>query len=416
MGFAKILIVDDEPDVEVLIRQKFRHELKTGSLSFVFAGDGQEALDLIGADPEIEIVLTDINMPRMDGLTLLSKLVALPDAPTTVVVSAYGDMANIRTAMNNGAFDFLTKPIEFEDLGATLEKTLSHVRQIKQLAKEREHALQMQTMFSQYFSPAIVKAMLADPNNFNSYAERREGTFLFTDVQGFLSFVENATADQVVELVNAYLEGVTELVFRHGGTVMKIVGDGVYAAFGAPDDDPAHADNAIACALEIDSFAEAFRQQREKAGLAMGLTRIGIHTGEAVIGRFGGEQFFDYAAYGAAVNQASRLEQANKTLGTRICVSAATVDRSTQFRGRPAGNLKVAGSELAMACYEPVTKAHLDDERLGQYNSAYEKLIAGEAGAKSAFAALIGQNSEDGLAAFHLSRILRGEEGVDVTL
>ncbi len=121
---SKILIVDDEADVELLIRQRFRREIREGVFDFLFARHGEEALAFVQADPAIEMVLTDINMPVMDGLTLLTRLHERPNPPIAVIVSAYGDMPNIRTAMNRGAFDFLTKPIDFHDFEVTVQKTL----------------------------------------------------------------------------------------------------------------------------------------------------------------------------------------------------------------------------------------------------------------------------------------------------
>src|ERR1700674_4345277 len=113
---ARILIVDDEPDLEALIQQKFRHQVRDGAVSFLFARDGVEALGVLAANPDVDMVVTDINMPRMDGLTLLKKLQENEEKMSTIIVSAYGDMANIRSAMNGGAFDFITKPIDFPDL------------------------------------------------------------------------------------------------------------------------------------------------------------------------------------------------------------------------------------------------------------------------------------------------------------
>ena len=112
---AKILVVDDEPDLEDLVRQKFRRQIKDGSIAFGFARDGVEALAFLAENGDFDMVVSDINMPRMDGLTLLARLQDEATRFSTVIVSAYGDMANIRTAMNRGAFDFLTKPIDFAD-------------------------------------------------------------------------------------------------------------------------------------------------------------------------------------------------------------------------------------------------------------------------------------------------------------
>ena len=134
---ARILVVDDEPDLEELVRQKFRHQIRDGTVDFLFARDGVEALTVLEANHDIDLVVTDINMPRMDGLTLLQKLQESEDNLSTIIVSAYGDMANIRTAMNRGAFDFLVKPIDFLDFETTIAKTLRYVEVLRE-ARRRE--------------------------------------------------------------------------------------------------------------------------------------------------------------------------------------------------------------------------------------------------------------------------------------
>ncbi|MFT4739090.1 MAG: signal transduction histidine kinase [Cyclobacteriaceae bacterium] len=132
---TRILVVDDEPDLETLIKQRFRKKVKEGDYVFYFAENGQKALDLLETNSEIDLVLTDINMPVMDGLTLLSKLNERQHFLKTIIVSAYGDMENIRTAMNLGAFDFVTKPIDFQDMEVTMAKTIKHILQLRESAE-----------------------------------------------------------------------------------------------------------------------------------------------------------------------------------------------------------------------------------------------------------------------------------------
>ena len=136
-----ILVVDDEPDLETLIRQRFRRRIRKDEMRFVFAHDGVQALEALEGHPEIELIMTDINMPRMDGLTLLNELRTIRPKCRAVVVSAYGDMANIRTAMNRGAFDFVTKPIDFKDLELTIEKTMTHLAMMREALKHRAQLL-----------------------------------------------------------------------------------------------------------------------------------------------------------------------------------------------------------------------------------------------------------------------------------
>ncbi len=141
----KILMVDDEPDLEQLVRQRMRREIRSGQYAFLFAGDGVEALETLGEHQDIDLVLSDINMPRMDGLTLLEKL---PDVDTdirSVVISAYGDMKNIRAAMNRGAFDFVTKPIDFDDLRVTIDRGLQQLEMWREAEASRDKLLTLQS-------------------------------------------------------------------------------------------------------------------------------------------------------------------------------------------------------------------------------------------------------------------------------
>jgi len=141
----KIMFVDDELDLEPLVRQKFRRQIRDGVYDFVFAHNGLEALTKLIEQPEIRLILSDINMPEMDGLTLLSKLKELKSPwLKTVIVSAYGDMENIRTAMNRGAFDFLTKPISFDDLEITINKSLEEIYMIWQRMQEHDELVSIQ--------------------------------------------------------------------------------------------------------------------------------------------------------------------------------------------------------------------------------------------------------------------------------
>src|SRR5215217_8063017 len=154
---ATILVVDDEPDLEALVLQKFRRQIREGAVSFVFAHDGIEALASIEANPGVDMVVSDINMPRMDGLSLLAKLQEADDKKSTIILSAYGDMSNIRTSMNRGAFDFLTKPIDFADLEMTIEKTIRHVEMLREVRRRQSEAERAHAALSRHFSPELAK-------------------------------------------------------------------------------------------------------------------------------------------------------------------------------------------------------------------------------------------------------------------
>ncbi len=140
----KILVVDDEPDLERLVRQRMRRDIRAGRYSFVFARDGVEALELLAQSPDIDMVLSDINMPKMDGLTLLAQIPSVDPNIRAVIVSAYGDMKNIRTAMNRGAFDFITKPIDFDDLRVTIERTLQNLAVWREALASRDKLVKLE--------------------------------------------------------------------------------------------------------------------------------------------------------------------------------------------------------------------------------------------------------------------------------
>jgi adenylate cyclase len=413
---TSILVVDDEPDLESLLVQKFRRQIRDGTLRFLFASDGVEALAVLGADAEVDMVLSDINMPRMDGLSLLAKLQERDHHLSTIIVSAYSDMTNIRTAMNRGAYDFVTKPIDFLDLEATIHKTIRHVEALREAQRRQLAAEQARAALSRYFSPNLADRLASGADVLDFGGARREVASLFTDLTGFTTLVEAIEPSTLGLLLNDYLVGMTDIVFAHDGTVAKIIGDALHVLFGAPSEQPDHAARAVACALELDAFAWSFRQRWNGNGIPLGDTRIGAHAGWAVVGNFGGKKFFDYSAYGDTINVAARLEAANKTLGTRICVSGGLAAKAEGFRGRPVGDLVLRGRAEAIRAFEPFAAGAFASAETQAYLDAFARLEAGDAGAVAAFAALVGRNAGDRLASFHLKRLLNGERGTTITV
>ncbi len=406
-----VLVVDDEPDLESLLVQKFRKQIRDGTLAFLFAHDGVEALELLDENQGVNMMLSDINMPRMDGLSLLTKLQEKDLDLTTIMVSAYSDMANIRIAMNRGAFDFVTKPIDFADLEATIDKTIRHVEAMREAQRRQSVAEQARASLARYFSPNLAERLAADNDALDLGGARRDVASLFTDLTGFTPLVEATEPKELGALLNDYLMGMTDIVFEHDGTVAKIIGDAIHVLFGAPSEQPDHASRAVACALALDGFAQAFCEKCRGKGIALGHTRIGAHAGSAVVGNFGGGRFFDYSAYGDTINVAARLEEANKALGTRICVSRALAEKTEEFHGRPIGDLLLRGRSEPIRAFQPIDPQTSDGSETRAYTEAFLLLEAGDPGAVGAFAALVSRNSDDHLASFHLRRLLNGETG-----
>ena len=204
--------------------------------------------------------------------------------------------------------------------------------------------------------------------------------------------VESLDHKQLAELLSGYLEGMTEVVFAHESTVAKIIGDA------------------------IDAHAERYRQEWEARGAPLGVTRIGVHAGLAIVGSFGGGRLYDNTAYGDTINTAARLEAVNKQLGTRICVSAAAAERAEGFVGRPVGDLLLRGRTEPMRVFEPLRPEERKSRRALAYADAFAKAEARDPGALAAFAALVGESPADTLAQYHLRRLLNGESGTRIEM
>jgi adenylate cyclase len=190
----KILVADDEADLEALIRQKFRRHIREHRYDFVFASNGKEALARLEEHPDTEIVLSDINMPEMDGLTLLSRLNESNPLTKTVIVSAYGDMENIRTAMNRGAFDFVTKPVNFEDLELTMEKTIKYVKQLKDTLQ----AIKENNILKMYVDASVLKFMgTREYENSLTANDNIDASVAFIDICSFTAISEKESPDRI---------------------------------------------------------------------------------------------------------------------------------------------------------------------------------------------------------------------------
>ena len=220
----------------------------------------------------------------------------------------------------------------------------------------------------------------------------------------------------IAPLLNEYLGAMTDIVFAHGGTVIKIVGDALHVLFGAPAEQLDHASRAVACALDLDKSSQEFCKQWKDKGVTLEGTRLGLNAGSAIVGNFGGGRYFDYTAYGDTVNIAARLEAANKQLGIRICVGESVATRVPGFKGRPIGDLLLRGRREALRAYEPLSEEVYGASGTAAYLGAFAKLEAEDPTATSAFAALLGLHSEDHLVSFHLKRLLNGATGVRIAL
>ena len=383
----RILFVDDEPDMEELIKQRLRKHVREEKFILEFAGNGRLALEKLKVYSDIRIIVTDINMPEMDGLTLLSELSKLDRPTRTLVVSAYGDMQNIRSAMNNGAFDFVTKPIDFIDLDLTLEKTVQEILYLLQSLdtkqklqdetieriKAQEDALrqaeentklitQQNILLEEKVAERTLE--LADKNEIlNMELQRSEQlllnilpyetaqelkmsgkavaryypdiTVMFTDFKGFTHIAEKLSPEQLVQEIDEFFTAFDLIMEKNGIEKIKTIGDAYMAASGLPAVNDTHALDMVNAAVDIIEYMEVQRQIRIAANRPVFDIRIGIHTGPVVAGIVGHKKFA-YDIWGDAVNLASRMESSGEA--GQINISQATYDRisssySCIFRG-----------------------------------------------------------------------------------
>jgi len=287
----------------------------------------------------------------------------------------------------------------------------------RHLLVERD-ASRLKTAFTHYLSPDLVAVLARDPDRLRLGGETRPMSFVFTDLEGFTAMTERHGPEALVSLLNRYLDGLCAVAMAHGGTVDKIVGDAVHVMFNAPLDQPDHAARAVACALGMDAFAMGFRDEQRAAGIAFGVTRIGVNTGPALVGNFGGARRFDYTAHGDAINTAARLEAANKTLGTRICVARSTRDACGDGPFRPIATLTLRGKEEGIEVFEPLVRDSAQDEatvaRHVGYLAVFARLMAGDASAEADLLRLHEADPADPILALHARRIRAGERGLRI--
>ncbi|MBY5957556.1 response regulator [Membranicola marinus] len=342
---TKLLVVDDETDLEVLIKQKFRKQIRDKKYEFLFAVNGVDALKKLENEPDVDVVLSDINMPEMDGLTLLSKLNETKPLLRSVIVSAYGDMENIRTAMNRGAFDFVTKPINFKDLTITIEKTIEYTRQIKKTLQ----AIKENNILKMYVDENVLSFM--GSKEYESVllrSETIEATVMFIDVCGFTRISETAPPDTVVHMINTYFDVMVKEIMDQDGFVDKFIGDAVMAVFRGDY----HLDRAVDAALSVRHEINNLPKIKELEDFKPKVS-IGIKSGEMICGNIGSESLkrLDFTVIGDSVNTAARLQDAAEEAQILICEECYNQIKEA-FRCERIGEITMKNKSIPLVVYE----------------------------------------------------------------
>jgi len=344
---VKILVVDDEPDLEVLIKQKFRKKIREQEYEFVFAMNGKHALEQLERHSDVVIVLCDINMPEMDGLTLLSAISEKHALLKSIMVSAYGDMENIRTAMNRGAFDFITKPVNFYDLEVTMEKTIKHVHQMH----ETLNAIKENNILKMYVDETVLNFM--NSREFESSFmtnETIEATVAFIDICGFSAISEREPPDVVVKLLNNYFEVMVKEIIEQNGYIDKFIGDAIMAIFRGDF----HLDRAIDACLAVRKQINELPKSENQVDFVPNVS-IGINSGSMISGNTGSATLkrLDYTVIGDEVNVAQRLQSVAER--GQILITEPNYQKIKEFfQCRRVGELKLKNKAKPVVAYEVI--------------------------------------------------------------
>ncbi len=403
---GKILVVDDISNNRDLLERR----LVRDGHSVCQAADGISALKILGEEA-FDLVLLDLIMPEMNGFDVLQRMKAdeMMRYIPVIINSSLEDSAGAVRCVEAGAFDYLPKPFNPQMLRARIQAGLESKIWTDSERHQREY---IKRAFERFLSPAVVDELINNPNNLSLGGERAEISCVFTDLAGFTTLIETHEPTEVLPQLNRYLDGLCKIVLKHEGTIDKIVGDALHAFFGAPVKQSDHAQRAVSCAMELDRYARAFASEEKASGFGFGQTRIGVHTGVAVVGNFGGESFFDYTAHGDVVNTTARMESANKHLGTTVCVSDKTKELCMSVEFRPVGQLLLKGKSVPVSAFEPIDSTLPKRCPIDAYLPMYELIREQSASAAAEIAQLIETYPDDALLSLYAARIEAGFNGV----
>lgn len=345
---AKILVVDDEADLEVLVKQKFRKQIRENIYEFIFAHNGEQALEKVKEHSDLDVILSDINMPVMDGLTLLTRLPEANPGVKAVMVSAYGDLQNIRVAMNRGAFDFVIKPVDFTDLEITIQKTIQHVHQIKETIK----AIQENNILKMYVDENVLNFMASKEMETSLMKnETLEASVIFIDICGFTALTEQIAPNAVVQLLNSLFDKIVNEIIGQGGHVDKFMGDAVMAVFRGDY----HLDRAIDAALAIKTVLESENEIQIGDKTYKPEISMGVNSGEMVSGNIGSVSLrrLDYTVIGDAVNLAQRLQSVAKA-GQILITEEVYQKAKESFNCKAVGEFTLKNKSNTVHTYEVI--------------------------------------------------------------
>jgi adenylate cyclase len=330
------------------------------------------------------------------ALTLVMGLIAIVAAAAlSPVLGAFVGLAALATIWSGAILaslvgDRLVDPL-MPSIGGLFVFMTSSVSSYALVSRREAH---IRSRFEQHLAPAVVKRIAENPGLLKLNGEKREITALFTDIEDFTAMTHRAGPEQLVAVLDEYIEGMAAIVMKHGGMVDKIVGDSVHAFFNAPLDLEDHSQRAIDCAEEMRIWTKAFQSRAEPSQIGFGRTRIGIETGVAIVGDIGIRSKLDYTAHGDSINSAARLEALNKRYGSTICVGPFAASRCTATLFRPLGVTLLRGLDAPVEVFEPWPPETPSNWR-ERYLAAYRAIEGDKSGAARLFEELAAECPQD---------------------
>ncbi|MCG8546124.1 MAG: adenylate/guanylate cyclase domain-containing protein, partial [Alphaproteobacteria bacterium] len=265
-------------------------------------------------------------------------------------------------------------------------------------------------------SDANLRRIVTDALDVQLDGDAREITVMITNLTNFTKTAERLNPQDIVAVMNGYLEGICATVAKYDGVVDRVNVDSVVSIFGAPLDQADHASRAVHCALAVDDFAEGYRERRMTDAGRLSATRIGLHTGDAVVGNFGGDGVFAYSAHGDTVRTAGRMQAANKVLGTRICASSDTARAATDIIFRPIGKLRWRNENEAVDAFEPLPESKSETPEIEAYIRAYRLVQCEDDAAAGELARAIQIAPHDPLLKLYKLRLSQRKAGTTLLL
>ncbi|MCK9397578.1 MAG: response regulator [Methylobacter sp.] len=343
MSMHTLLFVDDEVDIVDSLQRSFRKGYRT-----LKATSGAEAIKILATEA-VDLIICDQRMPEISGDQVLKYALEQQPQAIRILLTGYADTESLMRCINEAQiYKYISKPWEPEMLRLTVVRALES----QDLSKQKQLVT---TALTQYVSCKVVEQIMADPSRLQLGGERKTLSILFSDLEGFSRLAERMEPEPLTALLNDYLTDMSNIILDEGGTLDKYQGDGIVAFWNAPLDQPDHAASACRAALRCQQrLKERAGDFKATAGCEL-KARIGLHTGEVVVGNMGSKIRFDYSILGDAANLASRLESANKVFGTAIMVSEATwlqAGGGNDFIGREIGMIKVVGRDAPVRVFE----------------------------------------------------------------